>query len=451
VEINDADPFVLRVAPSDTNRLYVAATALATWPPNSNVWVRATAGGSFVRTTVLPPWLSWFSANSLTVHPTDPLRLFFGTVALYGTPDAATWTGTTCSSSETCGVDYRGVTFDPSGSRLVAPHDQGIFRLELATSTFNAIENGLVNTQFYDLDVGAGGRLYGGTQDKGAFKRLGSGAWEGMATAGSGDVLNLLTHPTDPLRLFVRTNTEEVLRSADGGGSFTPSGFVPGQGFWNHQLAYHAPSTTLYAGTQHSGVYKSTDDGASFAPANTGIETRGIRCLALQPGSGTTLYAGTFADKIYKTTDGGTWSQLATFPEAGALAIAVNPAGTRVYAGTKTGVYVSTDGGGSWSASSAGLPATRVVSELLVDPVCPCLVVAGLGYYDWGSQYGGGVYRSADGGVNWSPLTTVDEAAMSVPAIRIDRSDRSRLHVATYGSGIRTLFRDLTPSGGCSC
>jgi hypothetical protein len=451
MEIDDADPFVLRVAPSDPDRLYVAAMALVRAPLNTNVWVRPMAGGTFVRTTATPPWLDSFAAMSLTVHPTEPLRLFFGAVELYRTSDAMTWTVVRCSLSAICGLDYRGVAFDPSGSRLYAPHDQGIVRLDLATSAFTAIEQGLVNTQLYDLDVGAGGRIYGATQDTGAFVRLGSGAWTGISSGGELDTLTVLAHPSDPMRLFVRTNSQAVLRSSDGGMSVIASRFVPGQGAWNHQLAYHAPTTTLYTGTSFSGVYKSTDDGVSFLPANTGIETRTIRCLALEPRSGSVLYAGTFADKIYKTMDGGTWSQLSAFPEAGALVIAINPAASRVYAGTKTGIYVSPDGGGSWSPSSTGLPPTRVVSELLIDPVCPCLMYAGLGFYDGTAHYGGGVYQSTDGGLSWGPLTTPAEIAMSVPAIRIDRSDRSRLHVATFGSGVRTLFRDLTPTAGCSC
>jgi WD40 repeat protein len=451
MEINDADPLELRVAPSDPNRIYVAAMGLDGWPPNTHVWVRATAASTFVRTTATPPWLTWYYAMSLTVHPTDPLRLFFGAIPLYGTSDAATWTWTTCSNSGICGVDYRGVDFDAAGTRLYAAHDQGIFRLDLASNSFTAIENGLVNTQFYDLDVGASGRVYGGTQDKGAHRRLGAAAWQGLPTGGSGDVLDLLAHPTDPLRLFVRTNAEGVRVSNDGGATTTAAGWTPHQGFWNHQMSYDAPSTTLYVGTQFQGVHKSVNDGASFLPANVNIENREIRCLALQPGSSTVVYAGTFTNGIYKTTNGGTWSQLSAFPETGALVLAINPLATRVYAGTKAGVFLSTDGGTSWSASSSGLPTTKVVGELLIDPVCPCLMYAGLGYYDPFAGYGGGIYQSTDGGANWSPLTAADEASLTITSIRIDVADRSRLHIATYGSGVRSLFRDLTPAGGCAC
>jgi hypothetical protein len=450
-EINDADPLVLRVAPSDPDRLYVAAMDLDGWPPNTNVWVRATAGGAFVRTTAMPPWASWFYAFSLAVHPTNALRLFFGSIPIYSTLNAATWTAAGCSDSTICGVDYRGVFFDAAGSRLFAAHDQGIFRLDLGTNTYTGLDTGLVNTQFYDLDIGSGGALYGGTQDRGAFRRAGAGTWTGVATAGSGDVLDLLAHTSNPLRLFVRTNSESVMRSDDAGATIALSPWVPSGGFWNHQLAYDAATTTVYAGTQFQGVYKSTNDGMSYIAANTGIENRRIRCLALQPGSNTVVYAGTFANGVFKTTDGSTWTPLATFPETGALVLAINPAATRVFAGTKSGVYVSTTGGASWMASSTGLPPVRVVSEIHIDPVCPCLMYAGLGYYDNGALYGGGIYQSSDGGATWTPLTAADESGLSVTSIRIDAGDRSRLHVSTYGSGVRTIFRSTVAAGGCSC
>lgn len=189
----------------------------------------------------------------------------------------------------------------------------------------------------------------------------------------------------------------------------------------------------------------------SYAAANTGIENRGIRCLALQPGSNNVVYAGTMANGVFKTTNGSTWTPLAAFPESGALVLAVNPAATRVFAGTKSGVYVSTTGGTSWTPSSTGLPPVRVVSDVVIDPVCPCLMYAGLGYFDSAGLYGGGIYQSTNGGATWSALTAADESGLSVTSIRIDAADRTRLHVATYGSGVRTIFRSIVAAGGCSC
>lgn len=453
-EIDNAPPLVLRVAPSDPNRLYVAATNSLSWPPNTNVWVRPDAASSFVRTTTTPPWPSWFFGMSLAVHPTSPLTVYLGSIYLYGTSDASHWSMVGCG---VCGGgDYRGLTFDAAGTRLFPSWDQGIARLDVATNTFTALNTGLVNTQVYDVDVGVDGAVYGAMQDTGAQRKAGTASWTSLATAlpgdvSSGDVLDVLAHPTNPLKLFMRTNAETVLRSDDAGMTMAAGPLVPGGGFWNHQLAYDAATTTVYVGTRNHGVYKSSSDGAGYVPANTGIETRGIRCVALQPGSATIAYAGTYADGVYKTTDGASWTPLAAFPESGALVLTVNPGATRVFAGTKTGVYVSTTGGASWSPSNTGLPSVRVVSEILVDPVCPCLVYAGLGYYHGTALYGGGIYESTDGGSSWSALTSPAEAGLSVTSIRIDPADRSRLHVATFGSGVRTLVRGLTAPGGCSC
>lgn len=456
-EIVGTDPFELRVAPSVPGRLYVATSNADAMPPNTNVWVRPTAAGAFAPTTMTPPWPNWFYANSLAVHPTNDQRLFFGSVELFGTSNASAWTEEGCGNSTICGADYRGLVFNAAGSALFAPHDQGIFRLDLATTTFTRLDAGLVNTQFYDLDVGPDGAVYGGTQDTGGFRRAGTGNWTGIATAlpgqtTSGDVLDLLAHPTNPLRVFIRVNSQSVMRSDNAGSTIAHAPFVPGGNFWNHQLAYDAATTTMFAGTRNVGVYKSIDDGVSYSPANTGIANREIRCIALQPGSSTVVYAGTLANGLFKTTDGGTWSPLATFPETNALVIAVNPGATRVFAGTKSGIYLSPDGGSSWSPANSGLPSLRVVSEIVIDPVCACLMYAGLGFYDWGGpMYGGGVWQSSDGGANWTSLTTGDDSALSITSIRIDPADRRRLHLATFGSGVRTIFRGIAAPGGCAC
>jgi photosystem II stability/assembly factor-like uncharacterized protein len=258
-----------------------------------------------------------------------------------------------------------------------------------------------------------------------------------------GDALSLLADPTSDLHIFSRSNDEYVRRSSDGGLTSATT-TVPGSGFWNHQLAYHPATTTLYTGTELHGVYKSTNDGVSFFPANVGIESFRVRCLALAPGSDQVLYTGSFSDGLYKTTTGGTsWTHLTSFPEPGALVIAVTPSGNRVYAGTPTGVYMSADGGNTWTPKNVGLPATKVVSELVVDASCPCRLYAGLGYYQWNYIYGGGVYQSTDGGDTWAPLTTGSDSALTITALKIDPLDRSRLHIATYGSGARPVSGHL--------
>ena len=70
-------------------------------------------------------------------------------------------------------------------------------------------------------------------------------------------------------------------------------------------------------------------------------------------------------------------------------ALAIDPATpTTLYAGTSGGVYKSTDGGGNWSAVNTGL-GSAAVSALAVDPVTPTTLYAGTA---------GGVFKSTDGG-----------------------------------------------------
>lgn len=64
-----------------------------------------------------------------------------------------------------------------------------------------------------------------------------------------------------------------------------------------------------------------------------------------------------------------------------------------LYAGTwGGGVFKSTDGGGIWSASNAGL-GNLMVNSLAVDPLNPLVLYAG--------SYKDKVYKSTDGGANW--------------------------------------------------
>ena len=72
---------------------------------------------------------------------------------------------------------------------------------------------------------------------------------------------------------------------------------------------------------------------------------------------------------------------------------------TTLYAGIygtyDSGVFKSTNGGGNWSPVNTGLTNTYVY-DLAIDPAMPTTLYAG--------TWGGGVFKSTNGGANWSTL-----------------------------------------------
>ena len=70
------------------------------------------------------------------------------------------------------------------------------------------------------------------------------------------------------------------------------------------------------------------------------------------------------------------------------------------------GIYRSTDGGESWSQINCGLTSSRIVS-IRMDPSDPDVAVAGLeggfpSYTGDSNYYPGGIFRTEDGGQNWT-------------------------------------------------
>src|SRR5262249_30109790 len=145
---------------------------------------------------------------------------------------------------------------------------------------------------------------------------------------------------------------------------------------------------------------------------------RGGRVLAVSGvrGQPNTFYFGAVAGGVWKTTDAGrTWIPIfddQSVASIGALAVAPsNP--DIIYVGTGeadmrsditlgAGVYKSVDAGKTWSFM--GLPDTRQIGRILVDPKDPRIVlVAALGH-GFGPNRERGVFRSTDGGNGWTKV-----------------------------------------------
>jgi len=119
----------------------------------------------------------------------------------------------------------------------------------------------------------------------------------------------------------------------------------------------------MYAGGVAGGVWKTTNAGASWTPLSDLLPNLSISSLAFDRNDSRIIYAGTgegFFNSdmvrgagIFKTTDAGqTWSFLETtatsdFHYVNDIVVSPNDS-QRVYVGTRTGVWRSADGGLNW-------------------------------------------------------------------------------------------------------
>ena len=93
------------------------------------------------------------------------------------------------------------------------------------------------------------------------------------------------------------------------------------------------------------------------------------------------------------------------------------------------GVYKSTDGGATWS--NMGLEKTKHIGRMLIHPRDPETVyVAAVGDL-WAQNPERGVYRTRDGGVSWERVLYIDENTGAIDLV-MDPNDPSTLFAAMY-------------------
>ena len=141
----------------------------------------------------------------------------------------------------------------------------------------------------------------------------------------------------------------------------------------------------------------------------------------------------------------GTWTPLGPNNVGGRTrALLIHPTTPSIMyaAGVSGGVWKTTNGGGNWSPLTE-LIANIAVSSLAFDPSNPNIIYAGTGegFFAYGSIRGAGIFKSTDGGTTWQQIarTNNNDNFYYVNKIIISPNNSQRIYAATKNGVWRSL------------
>jgi photosystem II stability/assembly factor-like uncharacterized protein len=407
----------------------------------ATLYVAAQQGGVFKTIDSAENWsaantgLSGVVVSTVAVDPVQPLNVYAGTAqhGVYKSTDGgALWIPANLGLI----VPIDALAVDPSApSTLYVAGVTGLFKSIDAGTTWFASGNGLTsNAHVITVDPRASSIVYVGTDSASIYKSIDGGQSWAPASTGltpDGSIADIAIDPRDSNRLLVAQRSfflgDAIFLTENGGATWTElPGVVTGLG---SAVAFHPTvATTLFGGVTISAFrgsfLKSTDGGQSWTESTRGLSGSLVTPVAADPFAPGTAYSSAFP-RIYKTTDyGETWTHTATLT-SGVNAFVVDPSHRHIlYAATRDGVFKSLDGGVQWTPVNDGLTDLEVLS-LGIDKRGKTLYAG----------TAGGIFRSDDGARRWKPTSALPDPFPFVWTLAVDPVHWKTVY-ARSGSGL---------------
>jgi len=402
----------------------------------------------------------WYD-NAIWVDPTNPDHLIVGGIDLWRSTDGGVTLDKISTWYQTGSVhaDHHFVIEHPAydavtNKQVYFANDGGVYTAEDIEIALNdvgwqALNNSLAITQFYGFDVAPNGTVVGGTQDNGTLVYKGDS--EGWTETFGGDGGFSAADPTDSNYLYGEYVNLQIHRSTNGGifSSSISNGLDrSGANFIAPFILDPNNENRMLAGADQLLV---SDNVKDTAPTWISIKpeigsSSPISAITVEPSNSDVIYVGHNDGSLYKTSDGTqatpTWELIgdAQLPQRYLMRIAIDPLNSQIiyvsFGGySSNNLWKSVDGGVNWSDFSGtgitSIPSAPIRSIVVHPSVTNQLYV--------GTEVG--IFTSEDSGATWN-ATNDGPANVSVDELHWDGNET--LYAATHGRGV---FRaDLNPT-----
>jgi photosystem II stability/assembly factor-like uncharacterized protein len=319
-------------------------------------------------------------------------------------------------------------------------NDGGLYRSTDNAATFTSLNGNLSLTQFVGIDLHPtdANRTYGGAQDNGSQRRMGTSNWREFT---SGDGGNIVIDPLDPSIVFTTYIFKDITRWIDNTDTRDIQVGTCSNGctevFGGDPVAFYPPfegngvNSNLYFGTNR--LWVSTNRGTNWnAPGGATVLTNGgfVSAIGVSKSNLNTIYTGSDDGKLMVSTNGGVaWTDRSNgIPNRTIKSVVVNPTNPNIAYITLSGflsghVFKTTDGGANWADISGNLPDIPT-NILLIDPNSPTTLYVGTDI---------GVFRSTTDGTTWNTFTN---GMPPVIVTDLDSQPNGLIQAATYGRGV---------------